>query len=259
VKISVKVLIVENEAPAWKRLKKMLESLNKQIEVLDILESVEATVSWLKHQQTPDIIFMDIQLADGLSFEIFEKVEINAPVVFTTAFHEYTLQAFKVNSIDYLLKPIKEEELAQSIHKYHSLKDYLSVGSNKLDIENLLKSLQHQSKEYKSRFLVKFGERLLSIPVIDIAYFQADSKIVLLITRDNKKYAIDYSLDELELQLDPSQFYRLNRQFISGIHSIKNIFNYFNGKLKIQLQPETTEEVLVSREKSSHFKDWLDR
>jgi DNA-binding LytR/AlgR family response regulator len=255
----MKVLIVEDEAPAWKRLKKMVESLDSQIEVLDILESVEATVSWLKHQSTPDLIFMDIQLADGLSFEIFEQVEINTPVVFTTAFHEYTLQAFKVNSIDYLLKPISQTDLAQSLNKYQSLKDHLTKLSNKLDIENLLRSLKDQTKEYKSRFLVKFGERLLSIPTKDIAYFQADSKIVLLITQDNKKYAVDYSLDELELHLDPGQFYRLNRQFITGIASIKNIFNYFSGKLKIQMQPETTEEVLVSREKSSHFKDWLDR
>ncbi len=258
----MKILIVEDEAPATRRLTQLLKEIDGSIEILDCIDSIENTVKWLKHHQSPDIILMDIQLADGLSFEIFEKIQINIPVIFTTAYDEYTLKAFKVNSIDYLLKPIKKEELSHSLQKLNDLQKHFSQDNrNQLqsEVENLLKSLKTNQKEYKTRFLVKLGERLVALNVDEVAYFQAEEKIVLLITKEGKKYAVDYSLDELENLVSPDSFFRLNRQYIAHFQSIKTIHTYFNGKLKLELIPDIKQEVLISREKSSIFKEWLDK
>jgi DNA-binding LytR/AlgR family response regulator len=256
----MQVLIIEDEAPAWRRLKSLIEQISPEMKVLEVIESVEAAVKWLKHYPNPDIIFMDIQLADGLSFEIFEQTVVKSPVIFTTAYHEYTLKAFKTNGIDYLLKPIKPEELQQSIEKFKALKNqFMEQSGLNINLESLLQSLKINQKDYKTRFLVKLGERLISIQEEEIAYFLADSKIVLLITRDNKKYAVDYTLDQLEGLLNPANFYRLNRQYIVHFQAITSISTYFNGKLKIHLKTEVKEEVLVSREKSTEFKQWLDK
>lgn len=255
----MKVLIIEDELPAARRLRNLIEEIDASIEIIEVIDSIESAVKWLNSHQTPEMIFMDIQLADGLSFEIFDKVTIQSPVVFTTAFDEYALKAFKVNSIDYLLKPIDKDELAKSIEKFKNLKQQFSENAQpNLHFENLLTSLKLNQKFYKNRFLVKLGDRLIPVQTEEIAYFQADEKIVLLITRENKKYAIDYTLDALESQLNPKEFYRINRKFISHFQAIKSINNYFNGKLKIHLLPEIKEEITVSREKSSHFKEWLE-
>ncbi|MCU0447451.1 MAG: LytTR family DNA-binding domain-containing protein [Microscillaceae bacterium] len=259
---TMQVLIIEDEAPASRRLKNLIQEIDNQINIVSIIDSIEETIEYLKSNPTPALIFMDIQLADGLSFSIFEQIKVEAPIIFTTAYDEYTMQAFKVNSIDYLLKPIKKEELTASLQKYQSFKNQFSqsLDNQGINLQTLLKSFQNKVvKEYKSRFLVKLGERLISVPESDIAYFHADSKIVLLVTRDHKKYALDYSLDELENQLNPTNFYRLNRQYYVHFESIQAVHNYFNGKLKIILRPETKEEVTVSREKSSDFKQWLDK
>jgi two-component system, LytTR family, response regulator LytT len=258
----MQVLIIEDENPASRRLKNLIQEIDKEINIVGIIDSIEETIKFINSQPTPELIFMDIQLADGLSFSIFEHVKVEAPIIFTTAYDEYTLQAFKVNSIDYLLKPIKKEELEKSLQKYQNLKKQFSqVPDNQgINFQALIKALQTTpTKEYKTRFLVKMGERLISIPESEIAYFYADSKIVLLITQDNKKYAVDYSLDELENQLNPIYFYRLNRQFFTHFRAIQSVHNYFNGKLKIILKPEMKEEITVSREKSSDFKQWLDK
>lgn len=253
----MKTLIIEDEAPAARRLQKLLLEVDPHLEVLEIIDSVEASVKWLRAHQMPELIFMDIQLADGLSFNIFEQVEIQAPIIFTTAYDEYTLQAFKVNSIDYLLKPIEINNLSQSIRKLSQLKN--QFGGSTPNIEALLKSIQTEKRAYKTRFLVKLGDRLVSVPEKDIAYFWAEQKIVSLITNEQKKYIVDYSLDELENLLDPDYFFRLNRQFLARIQSIQNIHSYFKGKLKVALNPSNEAEVIISRERSSTFKKWLDR
>ena len=254
----MRILIIEDETPAANRLNKLLEGCLDDFEVLDVLDSVETAVKYLKKATQLDLIFMDIQLADGLSFEIFEKINISIPIIFTTAYDEYTLKAFKVNSIDYLLKPIDKQELAQSLQKLENLQEQFKT-SNTFDISELLKSLKIHKKEYKSRFLVKMGDRLISIPEKEIAYFYAEQKVVLLITQDQKKYTVDYSLDELESILNPDNFFRLNRQHIARIQAIKSIHNYFKSKIKVFLEPDHLQEIIVSRERSPYFKKWLDQ
>lgn len=250
------VLIIEDEQPAARRLQKLLEEVDASIIVLDIIDSIEASVKWLNNHHFPELIFMDIQLADGLSFEIFKQVKVTTPVIFTTAFDEYSLRAFKVNSIDYLLKPMDKDQLENSLKKYKDLKSQFSKFE--FPIESLFQSLKY-SKEFKSRFLVKLGERLISISTEKIAYFLSEEKLTFLITNENKKYPIDYSLDELEPLIDPKQFFRLNRQLLAQISSIQSIHNYFNGKLKLFLAPDLNKEVVVSREKATLFKQWLEK
>lgn len=260
----MKVLIIEDEAPASRRLQKLIEEIVPNAEVMAILDSIETSVQWLSTQPTPALIFMDIQLADGVSFDIFEQVQIQTPVIFTTAYDNYSLKAFKVNSIDYLLKPINRDELRQSIEKYHQLKAQFSSDNYQQQIGSLLKTLsmgaeQKQVDNYKNRFLVKLGDRLESVAESSIGYFQAKDKMVLLVNQQNKKFPVDYSLDDLERLLNPAHFFRINRQFIVRIDAIQSIHTYFNGKLKIMLTPEVkNQDIIISRERSTQFKQWLD-
>lgn len=251
------ILLIEDEAPAARRLQSLLQECDPGIQVLSVIDSVDASVKWLQGNPHPDLIFMDIQLADGLSFEIFNKAKISAPVIFTTAYDEYSIKAFKVNGIDYLLKPLEKEELHKSLHKFKTLQNHFANTCPDVDIQALINSLADLKKNYRSRFLVKLGDRLISVETENIAYFTTDEKLTFLVTSENKKYPLDFSLDELDPMLNPQNFFRLNRQYLANIQSIKNISNYFNGKLKILLLPETHREVLVSREKSSAFKEWL--
>lgn len=246
----MKILIIEDELPASRRLIKILKEILPNCEILDTIDSVSEAIEKIPNYLQIDLILMDIQLADGLSFDIFEHININFPIIFVTAYDEYALKAFKVNSIDYLLKPIDKNELEKSIEK-------LAFFKQPISIQNILKQIQIEKKEYKTRFLVKLGEKLIFVPIQEIAYFKADEKIVCLHTLENKKYFVDYSLDDLENILNPNDFFRLNRQFITQIKAIKNIHTYFNGKLKIELTPATDVEVLISREKNAIFKDWL--
>ncbi len=250
----MKVLIVEDEAPAARRLTRLLNELDENIKVLETLDTIAATVAWFEHHTPPDLLFLDIQLADGLSFQIFNKMAIPCPIVFTTAYDEYTLDAFRVNSIDYLLKPIRRENLAQSLQKLSEVKDYYR-GSPPKNIENLLQ--QVKTDEYRERFLVRLGERLVSVPIEEVAYFVTEEKVVILHTHDGKRYALDYALDELEAMLDPKRHFRLNRQVISSFDAIRAVHQHFKGKLLVKLHPEPSQEVLVSREKSPVFKQWL--
>jgi DNA-binding LytR/AlgR family response regulator len=260
----MKVLIIEDEAPASRRLQKLVQEIVPNAELMAILDSIETSVQWLNTHPAPELIFMDIQLADGVSFDIFEQVQIQTPVIFTTAYDNYSLKAFKVNSIDYLLKPINKDELRQSIDKYHQLKAQFSAVGYQQQIGNLLQTLsvgveQKQADSYKNRFLVKLGDRLESVAEGSISYFQAKDKMVLLVNQQNKKYPVDYSLDDLERLLNPSHFFRINRQFIVRIDAIQSIHTYFNGKLKIMLIPEVKDQdIIISRERSTQFKQWLD-
>jgi two-component system LytT family response regulator len=252
------VLIIEDEAPAARRLEQLIRQYDSTVSVSGVLESVGAAVRWLSSHPAPDLIFMDIQLADGISFDIFRQTEVKTPVIFTTAYDEYALQAFKVNSIDYLLKPIEQETLNESMRKYYQLKEQFIQPEPAL-LRDLMQSLQGGQKAYKSRFLVKLGDRLVFIFTQQVAYFMAEDKLVFIVTSDNKKYNTDYSLDELENLLSPNDFFRINRQYITHIQSIKNIHHYFNGKLKLNLHPEPAQEVLISRERAVLFKKWLDQ
>ncbi|MDX2195792.1 MAG: LytTR family DNA-binding domain-containing protein [Cytophagales bacterium] len=251
------ILIVEDEAAAARRIKKMVEDIGMgKYKVLATLDSIEATVTWLHTHPLPDLIFMDIELADGQSFEIFKQVKITTPVIFTTAYDEYALQAFKVNSIDYLLKPIDNDALKYAIDKFIDIKNNYQSAS--YDIDKLISSLKI-GKDYKSRFLVRIGDRLISLETHQIAYFKSEDKVTVAYSHEAKKYILDHTLDELEAQTDPIDYFRINRQYLAHYKSIGNINSYFNGKLKITLKPSTDDEVLVSREKASEFKNWLDK
>lgn len=254
----MKVLLVEDENLAAERLKNLIHQYDDSIEIMDWLDSVEEAVNWLKHNQNADLLFFDIQLADGLSFEIFDLVEVNAPVIFTTAFDEYALRAFKVNSIDYLLKPIDFQELAKAIDKYKSQYKITTPLPDWSILQETLKAIR-TGDDYKTRFAVKKGHHLHSIPVTEIAYLFSEHKISWIKTKSGKKYAVDYTLDQLSELLNPKDFFRLNRKYITEINAIQDIISYSNSRLKVQLQDIPNDElILISREKVSDFKNWLD-
>ncbi|MFK7948952.1 MAG: LytR/AlgR family response regulator transcription factor [Saprospiraceae bacterium] len=255
----MKILIVEDENLAAERLKDLIFKYDSSIELLDWLDSVEETVEWLKANDTPDLLFFDIQLADGLSFEIFDAVEVKTPVIFTTAFDEYALRAFKVNSIDYLLKPIDYPELVKAIDKFKGqFKQTQPTIPDWSILQETLKVIR-SGKDYKTRFAVKKGHHLASIPVANIAYFYSEHRISWLKTKDGKKYAVDYTLDQLSELLKPNDFFRLNRKYITSIEAIKDVVTYSNSRLKVQLSDTSKDDlILVSRDRVSDFKDWLD-
>ncbi|HFA50364.1 MAG TPA: response regulator transcription factor [Bacteroidetes bacterium] len=253
----MKTLIIEDERPAAKRLAKLLAEHCPSCEILATLDSVKAAVKWLQNAPSPDLIFMDIQLADGLSFDIFSKTEVSAPVIFTTAFDQYTLRAFKVNSVDYLLKPIDPEELKVAIGKYH--KFFRQPGTyDRTGIEKMLETVLNQQK-YKERFLVKTGQSLSYVPVNDIAYFYSEDGIAFAQCANGKKHIIEYTLDQLETLLDPSDCFRINRQVILRIEAIQKISTWFNSRLKLELSPNNDLNFVVSRERVQDFKKWLDK
>ncbi len=251
----MKILIVEDEDLAVKKLQKTLLSVEEDIEITGITDSVKDTVEWLQTNPAPDLILMDIELADGQSFNIFNMIEVKSPVIFTTSYDEYALKAFKVNSIDYLLKPVQVEDLQAAFRKFHSLKSD-PPGENILHLVDELKQ-KLMPKEYRKRFLVKNGQRLVSIEVSDISYLFSDGRLNFFKTQDNKKFVVDYTMDELENMLHPDQFFRISRSFILTIASISKMDDYFGNRLMLQLKPEIDREVLVSREKVTAFKKWM--
>ncbi len=251
----MKVLIIEDEAPAFRRLQTILEDAVAEVKIVDVIDSVEEAVKWFRNHQSPDIIFMDIQLNDGISFEIFEQVDIQSPVIFTTAFDEYMLKAFKVNSIDYLLKPIKQEELKKSLDKYHRMRD--QFGHQAVDMSQLLAQIQGDAKQYKSRFLVRQGEKLISVETRHIAYFYTRNGVVHMVTDQGRNYLMDQTLEEIYTMLDPQKYYRANRQFIVSFDAITSVERYFKSKLIVELDPKSADEVIISAEKASEFKKWL--
>ena len=252
----MKILLIEDERPAALQLQKLLAKAAPEAQVLSTIDSVEDSVAWLQENSAPDLIFMDIQLADGLSFDIFRQMEVSAPVIFTTAFDQYAVQAFKVNSIDYLLKPVQPEELQAALQKFRERQPQSPPLSPEL-LQQLLRSVQQP--QYKERFLVKSGQSLLYIPVEEAAYFYAEDGLNFLLTENKKRYPIDYTLDQLESELDPGRFHRISRKFIVGLPAIHKIHPYFNHRLKLDLRPPFEGEVIVSRDRVSEFKAWLDR
>lgn len=252
----IQVLIIEDEELAVKKLEKILAGMEQPITVAGVADSIAGSVEWLKTHPAPDLILMDIELADGQSFEIFNATEVTSPVIFTTSYDEYALKAFKVNSIDYLLKPIQKEEMQAALDKFMK-----TSGQHKQEVnmDNLIKTL-HQKlspRDYRKRFLVKYAQKLISIEVEDIAYFYSDGRINFFRTNDNRRIVIDYTLDELEEMLDPQQFFRINRSFYISIHCVDKIDEYFGNRLTLGILPDPEKEVLVSREKVSEFKRWM--
>lgn len=251
------ILIIEDEQHAANRLEKLVLEIEPKANVLDKIDSVESAVKWLSSNPAPDLLLLDIQLADGLSFEIFNQVEIICPVVFTTAYDEFAIKAFEINSLDYLLKPIKKEKLEKSISKYTQLKNYFSDQNLSGSINRILENFNQKKSGFRNRFLVNLGSRLIPVSINEVAYFYAEDKIVFLITQDEKKYMVNFSLEKLEEELDPSLFFRANRQYIISVNSIINVHTYFNYKLKVDVNPQIEGEIIISRKKAKDFKEWL--
>ncbi|RLD25612.1 MAG: DNA-binding response regulator [Bacteroidetes bacterium] len=254
----MKVLIIEDEKPAVKKLELMLKSYDKQIEVLARLVSVKQSVAWLKEfSDRIDLIFMDIKLSDGLSFDIFKHVNVTVPIIFITAYNEFAIQAFKVNSIDYLLKPLNYEDLQNSLKKIKTLRKTFSTTNDSIQYKELNQVLKQLNRTYKTRFMVKVGEHIRSVKSENILLFYAEGRTVFIITNKLKKYIIDFKLESLESSLDPEMFFRPNRSFILNINSIDDVLVYSNSRLKVLLNFDFDKEIIVSREKVGALKEWF--
>lgn len=247
------VLIIEDELPNIIRLEKMLSLLDSDITITAKLQTVQDSIKWLKEHQQPDVIFMDIMLTDGLSFEIFNHVTITSPVIFVTAYDEYALKAFEVNGVDYLLKPLEADKLAKSLRKAKSI---IGTGSD-ASILQLIKNMQAKQQIYRTRFLIAYRDRHILIMTEDIAYFTSENKATFLTTFTSQRFVVDQTLEILEKELDPEVFFRVSRQVIVSLKSIHQIHQTFNGQLKIELSPALDESVVLSREKSNQLKKWL--
>ena len=249
----MKVIIIEDEKPAAEKLKKGMEQTGIDITVEAVLASVQAATSWLQQHPMPDLIFMDIELTDGLSFKILEYVNVTCPIIFTTAFDEYWQEAFEYNSIDYLLKPVKQEKLEASLQKFEKLKQFFTASLQQLQ--------QWRQKtdpaSYKKRFLVKRGMDYVTIRSEDVAYFYATHKLVCMVDARGQKFILDKSLAELEKETDPAQFHRLNRKFLVNIQAIKKIKACGKSKLQVELDPPLQEEIIISQENVTAFKEWV--
>lgn len=251
----MRVVIVEDEIAASENLAYIINSIDPAIEILAVLDSVISTVAYFSKPTDAELVFMDIHLADGISFEIFDKIDIKVPVIFTTAYDQYAIKAFKVNSIDYLLKPIDEEELEVAINKFKNSASEDINSSNKID--GLLELLNSNSKSYKSTYLVHHRDKLLPIKTNNICYFFIENGIVKAVTSENKSFVIDKKLEDIQSELNPQMFHRVNRQFIINKNAIANIKFYFNGKLIINVNPPFSERIIASKAKASELKNWV--
>lgn len=250
----MRILIIEDEKPAASRLEKLLTPHFPEVEFPENLDTISKAVRWFGENAAPDLIFCDIQLADGISFEIFEKVKVTAPVIFTTAFDQYAIRAFQVNAIDYLLKPIDPAELARAVDKFKA-----SQVRPVLDLELLKGLLLPEKKSFKNRFLVRFGEKIQSVPVEDAAFFFSEERVTFLQTFSGKKFVLDSTLEQIEAAVDPGLFFRINRKYLSRVEAVEEVLTYSNSRLKIKLKNSTDQDILISREKVSEFKAWLDQ
>ena len=253
----MKVLIIEDEQLAYERMVELLMKVDDSISICGNLDSVKASILWFRENELPDLIFMDIQLADGLSFEIFDSVQVECPIIFTTAYQEYAIKAFKVNSIDYLLKPIDYEELKNAFTKFKKQSN-VSPNIASMPYEVLMDVKRMLNRQYKNRFVVKVGEHIKSIEINDIMFFYSLDKGTYLNTSENRNLNIDFSLDTVHEFLDPVKFFRVNRKYIVSHSAIDDIVVYSNSRLKLKLKNSEDENILVSREKVQAFKSWLD-
>jgi two-component system, LytTR family, response regulator LytT len=246
----MRILIIEDELPAARQLTKLIMQQRPNAQILETLDSVAAAVRWLQAFPEPDLIFMDIQIADGLSLDIFEQVSIGAPVIFTTAYDQYAVQAFKVNAIDYLLKPIPPEDLQRALERVEQRQSGNSNGYAHL-------SQYFKQENYKTRFLIKTGQHYTFLQIEDVAFFFSEDGLTQCSTLSGKKHFIDFTLDELERQLNPSHFFRISRGMLIRLESIQKIHPHLNGRLKLELQPIAQQDVFVSRDRVTEFKSWL--
>ncbi len=252
----MKVLIIEDEIAASDNLAYLLKGIDATIEIVSVLDSVKSSVDFFERYHDVDLVFLDIHLADGLSFEIFEQVKITVPVIFTTAYDQYALKAFKVNSIDYLLKPIDEDELIASLEQFKV--QFQTSGLVKDQVSGLLNLIKKQNTSYKSTFLVHHRDEIIPIRTDQIAYFHIDTGIVKATTSDRNTYILDKKLEDLESELDPTLFCRVNRQVIVRKNAIHTIKHYFGGKLLVTVMPNFEDRIIVSKAKASDFKKWLE-
>jgi DNA-binding LytR/AlgR family response regulator len=251
------VLIIEDEPLAAQRLEKIAKELKPGIKVVDKIDSVKRSIEWLRKNDPPDLILMDIQLADGISFRIFEQCEVKSPVIFTTAFDEYALKAFKVNSIDYILKPVDKEELSNAFKKHEVLTQ--SANQNEKVMESIGYAMQMLTKKYKERFVVKVGEHLKSVEVAEVLFFFSLEKTTFAQTRDGRKHILDFTMDQVEGLINPERFFRINRKYFVAVDSIQDMISYTNSRLKLVLKTSDDPEIIVARERVQEFKDWLDK
>jgi DNA-binding LytR/AlgR family response regulator len=254
----MKVIIVEDEHLTAERIRTLLNKIDPEILVLSVIDSVSKAVEWFGQHESPDLVFMDIQLADGISFDIFDRVAIQAPVIFITAYQEYAIRAFKVNSVDYLLKPIAENDLMAALDKYKSL--YQSELRPPEIGRDLLASIRQMiSKPYKSRFMVKVGDRIKSVDVEHILFFYSQQKGTFIHTNENRNYAVDFTLDKLTEVLDPALFHRINRRYLCSHRAIVELIALSGSKLKVRLQNSEDDQIYISRDRLASFKEWLDQ
>lgn len=247
------VLIIEDEQATAQRLSKLLQEIELSIEIVDTLDSIESCVNWFKSNKQPDLIFQDIHLADGSSFEIFKQVEVKSPVIFVTAYDQYALQAFKVNSVDYLLKPVKKNDLLEALKKFNEI--YGQKKQTEIDYSALAKLIQKDN--FQKRFLVRYGEKIKAVDIENIAYFFTQEGNLFFKTFDNHQYPLEISLDKLEPTLDATWFYRINRQFIINFKAISEMYSYSKSRVLIVLNPPCEIETIASTERSGEFKQWL--
>jgi two-component system LytT family response regulator len=279
----IRTLIIEDEEPAARRLEKLLRETEPKIEILETLDSVEASVKWLETHDPPDLIMLDIQLADGQSFEIFRQTPVNSFVIFTTAYDEYAIKAFELNSIDYLLKPVDRSKLEQSLRKFREMTEKagrmaehegretghegpktehegkMARSPAMIDIKSLMETLEGRKETYKKRFAVNIGSRIVSVETSSVAWFYTLEKSTYLCTNDNRHYPLDFSLEHLEEILDPDQFFRINRQYLIRYSSIKRIHILSKSRIKLEVEPAPKEDLLVSTARTHEFRLWLDR
>jgi two-component system, LytTR family, response regulator LytT len=251
----MKTIIIEDEKLAAERLEELIKEIDPSIEISAKLTSVEQSIKYLK-QNKPDLIFLDIQLEDGLSFSIFEKVDVDIPIIFTTAYDQYAIKAFKLNSIDYLLKPIKKEELREALNKYKNIKtSYL------MDFEEIIRNIQNKEISYKKRFLIQYGQKIKKVEIDEVAYFLCNGEKCFSNNIIRQYFPIDFTLDKLQEVIDPEKFFRINRKMIVGFDAIKNMIPFSRSRIKIELNPPEPKDVeaLVSVERSSAFKEWMDK
>lgn len=251
----MRILVIEDEHYAAKRIEKLISTHIPDAIILDVIDTVQHAVEWLSSHVEPQLIFMDIQLADGISFQIFEKIKVNCPIIFTTAYDEYALKAFEINSVDYLLKPIEEEAFVNSINKYNHLYEKNNINVDWSLISQTVLSANHQ---YKQRFLIKIGASYSYLSTKDIKLIYSEDGLTFAVNKDDKKLILDKSLDKIESTLDPNLFFRISRKHIIALESISKIHPYLNSRLKIDIHSKNTYDLVVSREKVKDFKVWMD-
>lgn len=255
----IKVIIIEDEIPAQRLLKETLQEIDVKTEVVCCLNSIKSTVEWFQNNPHPDIVLLDIQLSDGLSFEIFKHVNIESSIIFTTAFDEYAIQAFKVNSIDYLLKPVEKGELQTAFEKYNEFnKQFVKEQNSHINFKELASLIKNQESDYRKRFLIHSNEYIFHQAVDEIALFYSMQGVTFAVTFNKREYPVNFSLENLKEQLHPEKFFKINRQFILNIDAIKRVHFYFNGKLKLEIEPPHNEDIIVGKDKAALFKRWLD-